>query len=100
MTFGTIISSPRGCLSLQQILDLSYAYLEIARKAVDPNVALVLCHDTEVSLSQLKKTAKHTEDNTMHGAMAAAFVELGRVLDSRGHGSEAKGFYKKAAKLG
>ncbi|KAF9358853.1 hypothetical protein BGX34_008687 [Mortierella sp. NVP85] len=67
---------------------------------MDPGVALVLCHDTEVSLSQLKKTAKNTEDNAMRGAIANAYIELGKVLDGRGHDLEAKGFYKKAVKLG
>ena len=72
MAFGSIISSPRGSLSLHQVLDLANIYLENARKTLDPNVALVLCHDTEVSLSHVKRAAKNTEDKAMREGISTA----------------------------
>ncbi|KAK3819959.1 MAG: hypothetical protein J3Q66DRAFT_439048 [Benniella sp.] len=100
MVFGSIISSPRGSLSLQQVLDLASIYLENARKTQDPNIALVLCHDTEVSLSQVKRVAKHTDDKAMREGMATVYIELGELLDTQGHRDEAQAFYKKSEKWG
>jgi hypothetical protein len=65
MVFRSIISSPLRSLSLQQTLDLANIYLENACKTPDPNVALVLCHDTEVTLSHVKKVAKNVEDKVI-----------------------------------
>jgi hypothetical protein len=64
----------------------------------DPEIILVLCHDTEVSLSQAKRAAKLTEDKSMYGTIAAIHVELGDLLSSQGHRDEAKAFRKKAEK--
>jgi hypothetical protein len=100
MVFGSIISSPRGSLSLHQVLGLANLYLENARKAVDPSIVLVLCHDTEVSLSQVKRSAKHTEDTTVHEGIAAIYIGLGELLTSQGCKSEAQAFYKKSVKWG
>jgi hypothetical protein len=100
MVFGSIISSPRASLSLQQVLDLANVYLENARQAVDLNIALVLCHDTEVSLAHVKRAAKHTEDKIMHERIATVYIGLGELLDSKGHQSEAKAFHKKSEKWG
>lgn len=52
MVIGTIVSSPRASLTSQQALKLADVYLE---KACDegPDIALMLCHDTEISLSRL-----------------------------------------------
>lgn len=49
--------------SLHQVLRLAHVYLENASHETDPTVALVLCHDTEISLPQLKRAAKHTDDD-------------------------------------
>ncbi|KAF9345172.1 hypothetical protein BGX34_004971, partial [Mortierella sp. NVP85] len=100
MVFGSIISSPRASLSLQQALDLAHVYLENARKAIDPNIALVLCHDTEVSLSQVKRASKHANDANMREDIAAIYIELGEFLDAQGRKSEAQAFYKKSIKWG
>ncbi|KAG0000433.1 hypothetical protein BGZ65_004376, partial [Modicella reniformis] len=64
MVFGGFISSPRGNLSPKQALELANVYLENARITTDPTTSPVLCHDTELSLSQVKQTqgaqrAKH-----------------------------------------
>ncbi|KAK3820409.1 MAG: hypothetical protein J3Q66DRAFT_387281 [Benniella sp.] len=100
MVFGSVISSPRGSLSLQQALNLANIYLENARKTPDPKLALVLCHDTEVSLSHVKKVAKHVEDNTMREGIASAYIGLGELLHEQGHQDEAQAFYKKSEKWG
>ncbi|KAF9345016.1 hypothetical protein BGX34_005104, partial [Mortierella sp. NVP85] len=100
MVFNNIVSSPLGSLSLQHTLDLAKIYLENASVAQHSDIALVLCHDTEVALSQAKKAAKRIEDQTVRKGIAIAYIELGRELDSRGHGSEAQVSYKKAEKLG
>jgi hypothetical protein len=100
MAFGSIISSPRANLSLQQALELANLYLENARKAVDPNVALVLCHDTEVSISQVKKAAKHIDDKPVREGIATVYVGLGKLLESQGQRHEAQAFYKKSEKWG
>ncbi|KAF9346155.1 hypothetical protein BGX34_004139, partial [Mortierella sp. NVP85] len=100
MVFGSVISSPRASLSLQQALELANIYLENARKTQDPKLALVLCHDTEVSLSHVKKVAKHVEDNTMREGIASAYIGLGELLHEQGLQDEAQAFYKKSEKWG
>jgi hypothetical protein len=101
MVFGNVISSPRGSLSLQQALDLANIYLENARKTQDPKLALVLCHDTEVSLSRVKKAAKHVENKIMHEGVATVYIGLGYLLNDQGHrDKEAQAFYKKSEKWG
>lgn len=100
MAFGSIISSPRGSLSLSQALDLANIYLENARRTPDPNIALVLCHDTEVSLSHVKRAAKNTDDKVMREGIATVYIELGELLDKQGHRDEAQAFYKKSEKWG
>ncbi|KAF9361318.1 hypothetical protein BGX34_007209 [Mortierella sp. NVP85] len=98
--FGIVITSPRGNLSLQQSLDLANIYLEFASKAQDPDIALTLCHDTEVSLLYAKKAAKHVEDKTVRHGIATGYIRLGRTLAIRGLLSESQAIYKKAEKLG
>jgi hypothetical protein len=100
MLFGSIISSPRDILSPLQALELANVYLENASKTNDPFLALVLCHDTEVSLSQAKKASKGIVVQVMRKGMATAYDNLGRLLDSHGHRDEAQAFYMKAEKLG
>jgi hypothetical protein len=97
MVFGNIISSPRASLSLQQVLHLANVYLENARKESDPDIALVLCYDTEVSL---KKAAKHTEDKGMREGIASIYIGLGELLSTQDHRDEAQAFYKKSEKWG
>ncbi|KAF9920652.1 hypothetical protein BGZ65_011054, partial [Modicella reniformis] len=100
MIFGSIVPSPRGILSAQQSLELANVYLENANRVPDNDIALVLCHDTELSLSQAKKSAKREEDKAVSKRVATAYIELGKVLNGRGHHIEAKASYKKAEKLG
>jgi uncharacterized Fe-S cluster-containing protein len=100
MLFGSIISSPRGNLSLQQALNLANLYLENAEKSTDYDICLVLCHDVEVSLSQVKKTIRKIEDEAMRERIAHVYIEVGRLLERLDYSSEAKAFYKKALKFG
>lgn len=50
-----IVSVPRDTLSPLQALELAIIYLENACKADDLVITFVLCHDTEVSLTQARK---------------------------------------------
>ncbi|KAF9353181.1 hypothetical protein BGX34_011745, partial [Mortierella sp. NVP85] len=100
MVFGSVISSPRANLSPHQILDLTNLYLDNARKAADPSIALVLCHDTEISLSQVKRAAKHADDKVIRDGIATVYLGLAEFLESQGHRVEAQTFLKKSEKLG
>ncbi|KAI8346703.1 hypothetical protein B0O80DRAFT_490923 [Mortierella sp. GBAus27b] len=100
MVFGSsVITPPRGNLSLQQQLDLANIYLDNACKATDRDIILVLCHDTEVALTHVKKAAKakqHQEDMNMRERIAMVFVNLGDLLQKQGHQEEAQAFFKKS----
>jgi hypothetical protein len=85
---------------LQQALHLANVYLENARNADDPSIALVLCHDTELTLPQVKRAAKHSEDTTMHERIASIYIVLGEVLETHHRKTEAQAFYKKSIKWG
>ncbi|KAF9353489.1 hypothetical protein BGX34_011532, partial [Mortierella sp. NVP85] len=100
MVFSSFVSSPRRTLSPQQALKLANVYLDNARKEDDSDIALVLCHDTEISLSQAKKAVKRTEDQCLIEEIATAYMDLGDLLENQGHPNEAKVSYKKAGKLG
>ncbi|KAI8345459.1 hypothetical protein B0O80DRAFT_491768 [Mortierella sp. GBAus27b] len=100
MVFGHIVSSSRGSLSFRQSLDLANFFLEIAGKAQDRDIALVLCHETEVTLFQAKKSAKRSDDQSVQHGIAIAYIGLGKVLDSHEHRNEAQAIYKKAEKMG
>lgn len=100
MVFGSIVSSPRSSLSPLQALKLANVYLESASRENDLDLALVLCSDTEVSLYQVRKAVKRIKDQKVIDGIATAYIELGKLLDSRGQGSAAKASYEKAAKLG
>jgi hypothetical protein len=100
MLFGTIISSPRDVLSPTQALEQANIYLDNARKTPDPYIALALCHDTEVSLSQAARASKRLTVPVVRKEIASAYVQLGSLLKSRSLHDEAEAFYKKAEKLG
>jgi len=100
MLFGGIISSPRDSLLPEQALKLANTYLDNARETDDPYVALVLCHDTEVSLSQAKKSSKRLEVQVVRQGVATAYDKLGKLLDKHGRHNEAQAFLKKAVKIG
>jgi len=95
-----VFAGPRGSLSSQQTLELANIYLEGAFNTIDSDIALVLCHDTEVSLSQAKKSAKHDKNPTVTGEIATAYIGLGKLLESLHQVSGAQANFKKAEKLG
>ncbi|KAF9928472.1 hypothetical protein BGZ65_006256, partial [Modicella reniformis] len=101
MVFGSIFSSLRSNLSPQQLLGLANAYLETANRVIDLNIVLVLCHDTELSLSQARKDSKRDmEQQSVHEEIATTYISLGKVLDSRGRSTEAQASFEKAKKMG
>jgi hypothetical protein len=100
MVFGGTVSSPRGTLSVTQSLALANIYLENASQAQDPDIALVLCHDTATSLTQVREVSRRSEDEAIRKEVAIAYISLGRVLASYGHHVEAQASYNKAEKWG
>ena len=100
MAFGHIVLSPRGSLSPEQALALANIYLENAFNADDSDIALVLCHDTEVSLYQAKKLAKHDKNQTVAKGIATSYISLGKLLESLGREKGAEASCKQAQKLG
>ncbi|KAI8362473.1 hypothetical protein B0O80DRAFT_483234 [Mortierella sp. GBAus27b] len=100
MVFNTVLSSPRQGLSSKQILKLAYVYLENACVSTDPDIALVLCHDAEVSLNLAKRTAKKSEDKAIREEIATVYIGLGDLLTNQGHQEEAQAFFKKSEKWG
>jgi len=99
MLFGTIIPSQRDILTPMQTLELANIYLDNARKTTDPYIALVLYHDTEVSLSAAVRGSKRLKVPVVREGIATAYVQLGWLLKSRRLHEEADAFYKKAEKL-
>lgn len=100
MKFGSFLTSPRGTLSPLQALELAKLYLESAWKASDPTIAMVLCHDTEVSLSQASKATKNAKEHPVCKGVGATYIDLGNLLKNQGRLGEAQASYKKAEKLG
>ncbi|KAG0207022.1 hypothetical protein BGX31_002634, partial [Mortierella sp. GBA43] len=90
-----------------QSLDLCNLYLENAYKAPDNDIALVLCRDSEVALSQVKSANKrdpirpdHTEYQLLRDGIAAAYIDLGKLLERKGYPKESLAFCKKTEKWG
>ena len=83
----------------EQALELANVYLDNAHKVTDPNIALTLCHDTEVSLSQAKKASEHFKVQVVQEGIATAYENLAKLLESHDHYEEAQSFYKKAEEL-
>jgi hypothetical protein len=100
MVFGSVVTSPLGSLSPQQALELANVYLENAYNARDSDIALVLCRDTEVSLFQAKKASKNANNQVVVEGIASTYIDLSRLLESHGYGTEAKTICKKGEKLG
>jgi hypothetical protein len=100
MVFGSFVASPRGSLTPVQSLRLAKVYLECATKEQDMDVTLVLCHDTGVTLSQAKQSAKSSDHQALRPEIAKVYADLGHLLHNRGRPSEAKASYSRAEKLG
>jgi hypothetical protein len=106
MVFRSIVPPHLNSLSLQQALELTYIFLENASKTNDQDIALVLCHEAEVTISQAKSGTKKpallkdANDQIARGGIATAYIDLGKLLHSRGYQDEAQASYKKAEKWG
>ncbi|KAF9348183.1 hypothetical protein BGX34_002630 [Mortierella sp. NVP85] len=107
MAFGKIVPSHLGTLSLKQALDLTNLYLENAYKIADHDIALVLCREAEVALSQAKSANKkiHAPPGDSHyqalrDGIATAYVDLGKLLERKGYPDVAHSICKKAEKWG
>lgn len=100
MVFSSAFSSHRGNLSLQASLDLAKTYLKNAQESTDTETISVLCHDTKDALSQAKKLARKTKDESMNTVIAALHIELSQLLDKQGHRDDAAMFRKKSEKWG
>jgi len=100
MVFNGIVSSPRANLSPQKSLELAKVYLENATKATDSELTLVFCYDTEVSLSQAKRVVNNSDDKNVREGIVTAYIDLGKLLHTRGHFREAQASYKKAERMG
>jgi hypothetical protein len=107
MLSRSIVPAPKSALSLKQALELSNFYLESAYRTTDHDIALVLCHDAEVALSQAKsankKVATHPGDveyQMLRDGVAAAYIDLGKLLESQGCQDVAQAICKKAEKWG
>jgi hypothetical protein len=100
------VPSPKGTLSLHEVLQLTDVYLESASRVNSNNVALVLCHNAEVALTLAKSpskketTASDADEQVFRGKIAAAYYNLGKLLEGHGYKDEAETFYKKCKKWG
>ncbi|KAK3810199.1 MAG: hypothetical protein J3Q66DRAFT_443735 [Benniella sp.] len=107
MVFGKIVPSHLGVLSLKQALELANLYLENAYNIADRDIALVLCHEAEVALSQAKSANKKTHAppegihyQVLRDGVAAAYIDLGKLLERKGYPDEGNSICKKAEKWG
>jgi hypothetical protein len=107
MVFRNIVPSHLSALSLQQSLELTNMYLANAYSTKDNDLALVLCHDAEIALSQAKSASKeypaHPKDTRyqmLREGVAAAFIDLGRLMERQGYQEKARTICKKAEKWG
>ncbi|KAF9354459.1 hypothetical protein BGX34_011014 [Mortierella sp. NVP85] len=108
--FGTVVPSKLGYLSPQQALNLANLYLRNAKTEAnlhlrnaktegDPAIALVLCHEVEVSLSQAKKAAKNENNQAIRNEIGFTFIELSRLLEKLDQQHEANVIRKKGRNL-
>ncbi|KAI8345079.1 hypothetical protein B0O80DRAFT_431879 [Mortierella sp. GBAus27b] len=94
--FGIIARSPRD-LSLHQRLEVTLAHLDNARNATDPTVALVFCHETEMSLYKLQSTTRFiANQKPIYMEIKKIYIGLGEVLDAHGHSGVAQAYYKES----
>ncbi|KAG0201167.1 hypothetical protein BGX31_003873, partial [Mortierella sp. GBA43] len=96
-----------GTLSLHQALELCNVYLEGAFKTNDRDIALLLCHDAEIALFQAKDANKKMVDQPKDSryqiwlnGIAAAYIDLGKLLELQGYSDKAELIRKKSEKWG
>lgn len=89
-----IASSYRRSLSLQQLTSLAKTCLKNAHNADDPHIALAHCQDAEGYLSQAKRTVGNDRNKMVVEGIAAAYIELGKLLESYGLNKKAEACFK------
>ncbi|KAG0234648.1 hypothetical protein BGX31_004496 [Mortierella sp. GBA43] len=102
-----ILPAPKGALSLHQVLELCNIYLEGAFKTTDRDIGLLLCRDAEAALSRAKSAQKsfpeHLKDakyHTLRSGIAAAYVDLGKLITFLGYADVADSIRNKTVKWG
>ena len=107
MLSRSIVPAPKNALSLHKALELTHLYLENAYKTTDHDIALLLCHDAEVALTQAKNANKKihprpgdTEYQVLRDGVAAAYIDLGKLLERQGYPDVGEALCKKAEKWG
>jgi len=107
MLSRSIVPAPKNALSLHQALELTHLYLENAYKTTDHDIALLLCHDAEVALTQAKNANKKihtrpgdTDYQVLRDGVAAAYIDLGKLLERQGYPDVGEALCKKAEKWG
>jgi hypothetical protein len=99
--FGNVAhASPLGSLSPEQALELANIYLDNGSKAIDPSIALVLCHDTDMTLYQAKRHIKPSKNPKLAKRIATTYISLGHMLTDLGQGKRAQASIRRAKKLG
>ena len=106
MLSRSLVPVPKNALSLHQTLELTNLYLENAYKTTDHDISLVLCHDAEVALSQAKDAKKlssypgETSYQALRDGVAAAYIDLGKLLERKGYPDVGQTISRKAEKWG
>lgn len=80
------------------MLKLANVYLKKACEEEDRRIALVLCSDTEASLTQASRAFKSPKSHLIEG-IATAYINLGIQLKERGRLNEAQASHKKAEQV-
>jgi len=90
----SIVPTPKSALSSLHALKLSNIYLENATRTADNkndhDIALMLCHNAEVALSQVRSANKKAGYPTVLGDMIAAYNNLSNLLQRLGYEAEAR----------
>lgn len=89
--------SRRTSLTVPKALKLANMYLDNARNEDDSDIVLVLCHDTEITLSQAKP--KNAEDRAFIQRIATAYNDLGKLLEKHKDMEVAQSMFKKERDL-
>ncbi|KAF9363944.1 hypothetical protein BGX34_002959 [Mortierella sp. NVP85] len=71
-------------------MKLANLYLRNAKIEGDPDIAMVLCHETEASLFQAKMVAKNADDQVMMNRIGTALFELSQLLEEHHRDPEAE----------
>ena len=105
--FSHIVPTPKNPLTLKQALDLYNLYLENASRRQTMTLRSCSAADAEVALSQVRGANKrdpirpgHAEYQALRDGIAAAYIDLGKLLERKGYPKESLAFCKKTEKWG